>query len=106
MPRSSPHHIVLSPEEERELRRVAAKYTLPYYRVLRAKMILLAAVIDDPVITSYSIHYTKLYEKRRTTSLQEAGARKRPAKRRNSARSTSPRMRLTAISRTSRNNFV
>jgi len=43
MPRSSPHHIVLSPEEERELRRVAAKYTLPYYRVLRAKMILLAA---------------------------------------------------------------
>jgi transposase len=43
MPRSSPYRIVLSPEESDELRRVAAKYTLPYFRVLRAKMILLAA---------------------------------------------------------------
>ena len=43
MPRPSPYQIVLSPEEERELRRIAAKYTLPYCQVLRAKMILLAA---------------------------------------------------------------
>jgi hypothetical protein len=43
MPRSSPYQIVLSLEEDRELRRVAAKYTLPYFQVLRAKMILLAA---------------------------------------------------------------
>lgn len=43
MPRSSPFKIVLSPQEERELRRRAAKYTLPYFEVLRAKMILLAA---------------------------------------------------------------
>ncbi len=43
MPRSSPYQIILSPEEDRELRRVAAKYTLPYFQVLRAKMILLAA---------------------------------------------------------------
>jgi Winged helix-turn helix len=33
----------LSAPEERELRRRAAKYTLPYFEVLRAKMILLAA---------------------------------------------------------------
>ena len=43
MPRSSPFRIDLSWQEERELRRRAAKYTLPYFEVLRAKMILLAA---------------------------------------------------------------
>lgn len=43
MPRSSPYTIVLSLREEDELRRRAAKYTLPYFEVVRAKMILLAA---------------------------------------------------------------
>jgi hypothetical protein len=43
MPRSSPYSILLSGPEERELRRRAARYTLPYFEVLRAKMILLAA---------------------------------------------------------------
>jgi hypothetical protein len=43
MPRSSPYSIILSGNEERELRRRAAKYTLPYFEVIRAKMILLAA---------------------------------------------------------------
>lgn len=43
MPRSSPFRIDLSRQEERELRRRAAKYTLPYFEVLRARMILLAA---------------------------------------------------------------
>src|SRR3990170_5395250 len=43
MPRKSPYRIQLSPGERRELVRRAARYTLPYYHVLRAKMILLAA---------------------------------------------------------------
>jgi hypothetical protein len=43
MPRKSPYAIVLSTDEARELSRRAAKYTLPYFEVLRAKMILLAA---------------------------------------------------------------
>lgn len=43
MPRISPYSIVLSAAEERELRRRAAKYTLPYFEVVRARMILLAA---------------------------------------------------------------
>lgn len=43
MPRSSPFHIALLPDEARELTRRGAKYTLPYYQVVRAKMILLAA---------------------------------------------------------------
>src|SRR4030065_2151783 len=43
MPRKSPYQIRLSPEEKNELVRRAAKYTLSYYHVLRAGMILLAA---------------------------------------------------------------
>lgn len=43
MPRLSPYHIKLSPAEARELKRRAARYTLPYFIVQRAKMILLAA---------------------------------------------------------------
>ena len=39
----SPYDIVLSADEERELRRRASKYTLPYFEVVRARMILLAA---------------------------------------------------------------
>jgi len=43
MPRRSPYVIQLRPAEERELEQRAAKYTLSYYLVVRAKMILLAA---------------------------------------------------------------
>ena len=42
-PRLSPYFIALSSAEVQELRRRAAKYTLPYFEVIRAKMILLAA---------------------------------------------------------------
>ena len=43
MPRSSPFAIALSPAEEAELRRRATKYTLPYFQVQRARMILYAS---------------------------------------------------------------
>jgi hypothetical protein len=43
MPRESPYQISLSESELRELCMRAAKYTLPYFMVIRAKMILLAA---------------------------------------------------------------
>ena len=43
MPRSSPFIIELSSAEETELHRRAAKYTLPYFQVQRAKMILYSA---------------------------------------------------------------
>jgi len=42
VPRASPFRILLSREEMKELSRRANKYTLPYYQVIRAKMILLA----------------------------------------------------------------
>lgn len=43
MPRTSPYSIVLRPEERRDLESRALKYTLPYFLVIRAKMILYAA---------------------------------------------------------------
>jgi hypothetical protein len=43
MPRKSPFRIELCPAESIELRRRATKYTLPYFDVVRAKMILMAA---------------------------------------------------------------
>ena len=43
MPRKSPFVILPSSAEKNELLRRAGKYTLPYFVVLRAKMILLAA---------------------------------------------------------------
>jgi hypothetical protein len=43
MPRSSRFVIHLSVEEAHELKRLAAKYTLPYFEVQRARMILMAS---------------------------------------------------------------
>ena len=43
MPRKSPYSIDLSSAEEIELKRIASKYTSPYYQVVRAKVILMAA---------------------------------------------------------------
>lgn len=43
MPRQSPYPISLSRQERETLESRARKYTLPYFEVLRAKMILLAA---------------------------------------------------------------
>jgi transposase len=43
MPRKSPFKIVLTEDEKMELERMARKYTGPYFTVVRAKIILLAA---------------------------------------------------------------
>ena len=43
MPRKSPYSIRLTQSEARELQKRANKYTLPYFQVQRAQMILLAA---------------------------------------------------------------
>jgi hypothetical protein len=42
LPRKSPYRIILTSQEREELERRANKYTLPYFTVARAKMILLA----------------------------------------------------------------
>jgi len=43
MPRQSPYTITLSNTEKSALEGLARKYTSPYYQVVRAKVILLAA---------------------------------------------------------------
>jgi len=43
MSRKSPYEITLTEEEGFELRTRVVKYTLPYYQVVRAQMILMAA---------------------------------------------------------------
>lgn len=43
MPRKSPYSIVLTEKEKTKLERMAQKYTAPYFSVVRAKMVLLAA---------------------------------------------------------------
>jgi Winged helix-turn helix len=43
MPRQSPYSIDLSDEERATLRSLARSYTLPYWQVTRAQMVLLAA---------------------------------------------------------------
>ena len=43
IPRKSPYHIALEPHEKKALQYIANKYTSPYYEVVRAKIILLAA---------------------------------------------------------------
>ena len=43
MPRRSPFQIELSDSEAHELNRRATRYTLPYFEVVRARMILMAA---------------------------------------------------------------
>ena len=60
MPRSSPFTIALSSPEEAELRRRAGKYTLPYFQVQRAKMILYAAEgTDASLLTSIATRRSK-----------------------------------------------
>ena len=57
MPRHSPFTIRLSRKEREVLGNRARKYTLPYFEVLRAKMILLAAEghANDEIATALSV---------------------------------------------------
>lgn len=57
MPRKSPYTIRLSRSERETLETRARKYTLPYFEVLRAKMILLAAeaYANDEIATALSV---------------------------------------------------
>ena len=43
MPRRSPFHIALDPNERRELEALARRYTSPYRDIIRAKIVLFAA---------------------------------------------------------------
>lgn len=93
MPRSSPYAILLSATEERELRKRAAKYTLPYFQVVRAKMVLLAAqgLSNDEIAASLGTRrevvslWRKRFFEERLTGLEE---RPRPGRSRRFPRRT------------------
>jgi hypothetical protein len=51
MPRKSPYSIVLTEKEKKKLESMAQRYTAPYFSVVRAKIVLLAAQ-GSPMIKS------------------------------------------------------
>jgi hypothetical protein len=86
MPRKSPFHIELSAAEAEELNRRATKYTLPYFEVIRAKMILMAAAgIDNDEIAArldtrreVVSQWRKRFFKQRLAGLEERARPGRP----------------------------
>jgi hypothetical protein len=81
MPRASPYEVELSLPERRILEDRVRKYTLPYFTVLRAKMILLAADgwSNDEIAASLSIGRDVVSQWRKRFFYERlAGLEKRP----------------------------
>lgn len=86
MPRSSPFVIRRSAYEALELNRRAAKYTLPYFEVQRAKMILMAAqgMSNDEIAMRLDTRrevvslWRKRFYKKRLAGLEERARPGRP----------------------------
>jgi hypothetical protein len=86
MPRKSPFAIELSTDEATELNRRATRYTLPYFKVVRARMILLAAQgLDNDEIAArldtrreVVSQWRKRFFKDRLAGLQERARAGRP----------------------------
>ena len=86
MPRKSPFRIDLSVDEATALRRRAAKYTLPYFEVVRAKMILMAAdgIDNDEIAARLDTRrevvsqWRKRFFKERLAGLEERARPGRP----------------------------
>ena len=70
MPRRSPYRIELSDEERSVLEHVARSYTLPYWQVLRAQMVLMAADVVS--------QWRKRFFEQRMTGLEDLPRRGRP----------------------------
>jgi len=87
MPRKSPYEIVLSTEEKRHLGAIVRKYTSPYFEVMRAKIVLLAAEglenkeIGKRLDISRQIvsRWRKRFFDERLAGLQDRPGRGRPA---------------------------
>lgn len=86
MPRKSPFHIELTLDESAELNRRATRYTLPYFEVVRAKMILMAANgMDNDEIAprldtrrEVASHWRQRFFKERLAGLEERARPGRP----------------------------
>ena len=88
MPRKSPYQIVLSEDEKVQLEKMTRKYTAPYFSIIRARIILLAAqglsneVIADQVDLPRQIvsKWRKRFYEKRLEGLADAPRTGRPAR--------------------------
>lgn len=88
MPRKSPYVILLSHQEKGQLERMAQKYTAPYYSVIRAKIVLLAAqgLSNDEIATKVDIprqivsKWRKRFFEHRLARLRDEPRTGRPAR--------------------------
>ena len=86
MPRKSPFLIELSAIEAAELNRMAVRYTSPYFEVIRARMILMAAqgIDNDEIAARLDTHrevvsqWRKRFFKDRLAGLDERARPGRP----------------------------
>ncbi len=86
MPRRSPYRIELSDEERRVLESLARSYTLPYWQVVRAQMVLLAAdgLRNDQIAARLNCRrevvsqWRKRFFEQRLTGLADLPRRGRP----------------------------
>jgi DNA-binding CsgD family transcriptional regulator len=86
MPRHSPYRIELSDEEREVLVSLARSYTLPYWQVTRAQMVLLAAdgLRNDEIAARLNCRrevvsqWRKRFHEQRLAGLQDRPRRGRP----------------------------
>jgi Winged helix-turn helix len=86
LPGRSPYNIVLTRQEREELERRANKYTLPYFMVARAKMILFAqqGLSNDEIADGLSTRreivsrWRKRFFKKRLAGLEDSERPGRP----------------------------
>lgn len=86
MPRRSPYTILLSDDEQQHLAAAAARYTAPYFEVIRAKIILYAALgLDNQEIATrlelprqVVSKWRKRFSKRRLAGLEDEARSGRP----------------------------
>jgi hypothetical protein len=86
MPRHSPYRIELTDEERTVLESLARSYTLPYWQVLRAQMVLMAAdgMRNDQIATRLRCgrdvvsQWRKRFFEQRLAGLEDRPRRGRP----------------------------
>lgn len=86
MPRHSPYRVELSAEERGVLESMARSYTLPYWKVVRAQMVLLAAdgLRNDQIAARLNCRrevvsqWRKRFFERRLDGLEDRPRRGRP----------------------------
>lgn len=88
MPRKSPYSIVLTEKEREKLESMAQKYTAPYFSVVRAKIVLLAAqgLFNDQIAAKFDLprqivsKWRKRFFEKRLAGLTDRPRSGRPAR--------------------------